>query len=216
MSLYGEPVGDGLTVHEFDCPSSCSSSALDEPVTVLREYLHMHKEGARIVNEQLRDGDVVRFGSIDFWEFEQNGNAAVQQDPFVVQPGDSFRTSCYFNANEDTVFGLSSQEEMCMAFLYYYPRVTVPVPMSDFVESAEGTIDFPWMCGYEIGASVCETTYKSDSLSDEQELERAFGSKADQCSDSSSSSDDESGGNPNNMKYPFVTGAAMLMTVLVF
>ena len=221
VNLYGESVGDGLSLHEFECPGSCSSAAQDgQEVTVLREYLHMHKEGSRIVNEQLRDGDVVRFGSIDFWEFDQNGNAAVQQDPFVIKPGDSFRTSCYFNANDDTVFGLSSSEEMCMAFLYYFPRKTVPVPVSDFVEGAEGTIQFPWMCGYEIGASACETTYKAALLGDESDLDRAFGSKPDQCSsDAPSPSEDgvgtqgESAGN-SNMKYLFASVTALLMTGL--
>jgi hypothetical protein len=46
----------------------------------------------------------VRTATIEYWDFDQNGNAAVQQDPFVIKPGDGFRTSCYFNANEDTIF----------------------------------------------------------------------------------------------------------------
>lgn len=44
--LFGEPVGGGLSRHTFECPGSCSQLALiDEPVTVLREYLHMHQAG---------------------------------------------------------------------------------------------------------------------------------------------------------------------------
>ena len=46
ISLFGEPIGDGLSRHTFECPASCSQLALvDEPVTVLREHLHMHKTG---------------------------------------------------------------------------------------------------------------------------------------------------------------------------
>jgi hypothetical protein len=40
VGMYGLPVGVGVTKHEFECPSSCSSY-LDGEVTVLREYLHV-------------------------------------------------------------------------------------------------------------------------------------------------------------------------------
>jgi len=38
----GEPVGEDYSRHSFECNSSCSSTFLDEPVTVVREHLHMH------------------------------------------------------------------------------------------------------------------------------------------------------------------------------
>lgn len=41
IGLFGQNVGPAT--HQFDCPSSCSSFALRENVTVIREYLHMHK-----------------------------------------------------------------------------------------------------------------------------------------------------------------------------
>jgi hypothetical protein len=217
VNLYGQSVGAGLTLHEFDCPGSCSDAA-GQPVTVLREYLHMHKEGLAMRNQQIRNGEVVREGKIDYWEFDQNGNAAILQDPFVVQPGDSFKTSCYFNApTEDTVFGKSSSEEMCMAFLYYYPRVQIAVPISEFIEGVEGTFEFPWMCGYDIGVSFCETTHKQENLSDSEEVGRLFGIENDQCSsdepspsedDSDDSSDDSAAASNSKL---LVAGAVMML-----
>jgi hypothetical protein len=176
VSLYGQPVGNGFSLHQFECPGSCSTLAIaDLPeVTVLREYLHMHKTGARITNEQIRDGEVVRTGKIEYWEFDQNGNAAVQQDPFVIKPGDGFRTSCYYTANEDTVFGLSSQEEMCMAFLYYHPRIQVKVEDLPF--------DLSWICAYDIGFPLCDNTYEKTTLNDSEDLERTFGISNSECS----------------------------------
>jgi len=40
VGVYGTPIGAGLSMHQFECPGSCSSLANQE-VTVLREYLHV-------------------------------------------------------------------------------------------------------------------------------------------------------------------------------
>jgi dopamine beta-monooxygenase len=165
LALFGEPVGDGLTLHEFACPASCSSLAISEPVQVIREFLHMHKTGVRVTNEQIRDNVVVRTGAIDLWEFDQAGAAAPRQQPFMVNPGDGFKTSCYYRDNDQSVFGRSSQSEMCIAYLFYYPRVTLEL----FGET------YPWMCGQDIGFATCSTTYTETSLVDDSDLQRGFG-----------------------------------------
>jgi DOMON domain/Copper type II ascorbate-dependent monooxygenase, C-terminal domain/Copper type II ascorbate-dependent monooxygenase, N-terminal domain len=165
VALFGEPVGNGQAFHSFECPGSCSTEASTE-VTVLREYLHMHSTGARITNEQIREGVVVRKASVEYWEFDQNGNTAVQQNPYNVLPGDGFKTACYFNG-EDKVFGMGSGEEMCMAFLYYYPRSKIRIP--------ELNIEFPWVCGYRIGYPPCETDHQELLLNSIEDLQREFG-----------------------------------------
>jgi len=38
------------------------------------------------------------------------------------KPGDGFKTFCHYRNKDDITFGLSSQEEMGIAFLFYYPR----------------------------------------------------------------------------------------------
>jgi hypothetical protein len=55
----------------------------------------MHMTGACITNEQIRNGEVIRMASVDYFEFDQNGAAAAQQDSFDIQPSDGFMTSCY-------------------------------------------------------------------------------------------------------------------------
>ena len=160
-------------MHSFDCPGSCSTVA-GQTVTVVREYLHMHESGARIMNEHIRNGEVIRRASLDFWEFHQNGNAPIQQDPFVIQPGDAFKTSCYFNG-QGRVFGLASSEEMCIAFLYYYPRVMVRIEAIN--------LEIPWMCGYNLGFDPCTTIYDSKNLTSAQDLGRNFGTSAEDVCD---------------------------------
>eukprot|EP00529_Nitzschia_sp_RCC80_P011609 CAMPEP_0113520084 /NCGR_PEP_ID=MMETSP0014_2-20120614/43882_1 /TAXON_ID=2857 /ORGANISM="Nitzschia sp." /LENGTH=621 /DNA_ID=CAMNT_0000417881 /DNA_START=159 /DNA_END=2024 /DNA_ORIENTATION=+ /assembly_acc=CAM_ASM_000159 len=171
IGLFGQPVGDGLSKHEFICPSSCSETVGQE-VTVLREYLHLHETGKRIVNEQIRDGEVIRKGTVEHWDFHQNGNAAVQQEPFTVKPGDGFKTTCFYNDQRGATFGLASAEEMCMSFLYYYPRAMIDA----------GEVSFPWTCGYDLGFPACDATYTGTSLTSDDELDREFGVAPDECS----------------------------------
>jgi Copper type II ascorbate-dependent monooxygenase, N-terminal domain/DOMON domain len=59
----------GLSQHVFDCPSSCSSIHVAEPVTVIREQLHMHAIGVSMVNAQIRNGQVIRQGQVEYWDF---------------------------------------------------------------------------------------------------------------------------------------------------
>ena len=112
VQLDNTAIGEGLTEWSFECASSCSSLVLGgESVTVFGETLHMHKSGTRMVNEQIRGGKVIHEGVVDVFEFDQQGSYNVPIEPFQIQPGDSFRTTCYYR--DGTEFGLSSQQEMC-------------------------------------------------------------------------------------------------------
>lgn len=122
----------------------------------------MHSKGTRMVNEQVRQGEVIRDASVEVWEFDQNGNLAVQQDSFEFLPGDAFRTKCYFRGDSKTIFGSGSQEEMCMAFLYYYPRLDVGPGV---------TVS----CDYGNGFGVCSADYEKMNLRSETAMGRKFG-----------------------------------------
>lgn len=161
VTLGGEPVGEGIMEHSFACPGECSAFALGgtEPVTVVREYLHMHQSGVAMRNEQFRDGQLIRTGHADFFNFDQQGSQVVEQEPFQVLPGDAFRTVCQYNATNGELFGLSSQEEMCIAFLFYYPIRLVG--------------GFPWICAHDIPFPACSEAYESRQL--EQVENRTFG-----------------------------------------
>jgi hypothetical protein len=141
--LEGAQVGDGLSEHVFECPGSCSQLALDEPVTILRESLHMHASGASMYNHLYRDGNLMHTSSAQFFDFEQQGSQQALQQPYEVLPGDSFKVECWYrNGNaQNRTFGLGSSNEMCISFLFYYPRVNLG---SDFG-------DFPWYCGFGFG-----------------------------------------------------------------
>lgn len=120
----------------------------------------MHQTGVRATNEVIRDGEVIHKGAVDFFDFDQQGSFQVQQSEFKVQPGDSFRTTCYYR--DGTEFGSSSQEEMCIAFLMYYP-----------VKQFSG---YPWVCAFDIPIPICEEELSIKNFLDLDELERVFGS----------------------------------------
>jgi len=126
----------------------------------------MHQSGVRMVNHQIRGNQVIRTGGVDFFDFDQQGSFNVIQPSFTISPGDRFETSCYYDAVGER-FGQSSQEEMCIAFLYYYPRVTF--------------FGYPFTCGYELDTVVCDSAWDQADLANVGDLDRTFGLPAGIC-----------------------------------
>ena len=177
FGLNGFPVGGpngGLDRHEFLCPTSCTEFAMQQNVTVIREYLHMHEQGARMYNEMIRDGQVVHTANVDYFDYPQQGIFSVIQDPYTLMPGDTFRTTCQYKTPREWKFGIGSQEEMCIAFVWYYPKQF-------------GFGIFPLTCGMFFGdlygIRECEEIHSQRTLNDEAELGRLFGvePQAGQC-----------------------------------
>jgi dopamine beta-monooxygenase len=161
----------GYSQHSFGCGTECLGTYLNQPVTVIAEHLHMHMAGVSMVNYQIRNDQVVRQGRVDFWDYAQQGALLVVQAPFQVYPGDSFRTVCNFNSANAIQWGLGSDEEMCIAFLYYYPRLVI-----------EDTI--PLMCALRIEDLLpgCNETHTvTPDFTGATQLERTFGREPAMC-----------------------------------
>ncbi|KAL3942336.1 MAG: hypothetical protein SGARI_000303 [Bacillariaceae sp.] len=185
VQLWGEPIAPGLTEYSFSCANDCTNSVLDEPVTVIAESLHMHKTGVRMTNELIRDGEVVNLGSIDVFDFDQQGSFKVQQNEYVIEAGDSFKTTCFYRAPDGTAttFGEGSQQEMCMAFLLYYPAKKI---------SFGSFGAFPWSCYYGIEQlPVCKEQLEFRSLTSDADLARAFGTPSTECTKMDGDKEDE-------------------------
>jgi len=164
LLLASDPINSGLTKYQFTCPGECSANVGGGSVTVLNEFLHMHQSGVRMTNEVVRGEEVVHTSSVDVYDFDQQGGFRVPQESFELRPGDGFRTTCYYRDGDK--FGLDSDEEMCIAFIMYYP--------------AKERIGNPWMCPYGdvfdfLGALGCEQELEFSDLDSVDELERAFG-----------------------------------------
>ena len=165
-NLVGIKLGEdaGIYSHSFTCGSECSTLAISDgiPITIHQQYLHMHQDGIRIVHEHVRSGQVMTKSSIDFWDFNQQGNAQTQTEPYQVLPGDSFTTHCFYETDGSVEFGFGSENEMCAVFMYYYPR--------KFVLGL-----FPWFCGYDLPLPACNADWNSTKLQDFSDIGRSFG-----------------------------------------
>ena len=116
-----------------------------------------------MTNEVIRGGDVVHTSRVDVFEFAQQGTFhAPISSSYKIYPGDSFRTTCYYRDGSE--FGLGSDEEMCVAYVLYYPAKYVD--------------EFPWMCPYDppyINDPTCTSEVSDRTLSGDANLDRVFG-----------------------------------------
>jgi len=68
----------------------------------------------------------------EFYDFNYQGEliadtAMFGASPFTISPGDSFLIECWYKTPNDQVkWGLASDDEMCIDFVYYYPREHTP------------------------------------------------------------------------------------------
>jgi hypothetical protein len=172
VNMEPNPVGDGLVEATFHCSGGCSKWVLPQPVTVFREFLHMHNAGISTHTQLIRDDQVEQTAVINYFDFMQTGAPPMQQKPFTVLPGDAFKTSCIYNSapGRNLTYGHSSQSEMCVTFLWYYPRQEI--------------FGYPWACVYGMGQTDCDAKFTSRTLSSTAEVYRTFGTPSDQCMDS--------------------------------
>lgn len=141
----------------------------------------MHQTGVRMTNVVIRSNEVVHASKVDVFDFEEQGGFFVPQDPFTVMPGDAFRTSCYYR--DGGSFGLSSQEEMCIAYILYYPAIS--------------NFGFTWGCPYGLGTPICNQELESMDLDSETDLDRVFGSSGGVCPAASPSPSEQTTDNPS-------------------
>ena len=109
------------------CSSRCTDTLLDQgPIYLTSSFPHMHFLGkSLLVDHQTTNGHRKRI--MDDKVYNYNSPAVYEYGPNYIQvnKGDSFHTTCEFNSigrNTTTRWGFSSYEEMCFAFVRYYPR----------------------------------------------------------------------------------------------
>ena len=108
----------------------------------------------------IRNNEVVHENTVQYFDFEQSGAYLVPQDSYVLEPGDSMETECFYkdSTNGNVNFGLSSSDEMCITFLWYFPK---------------RNLEF---CGFNIFFdNDCLGSYNRETLDDEGEIGRTFG-----------------------------------------
>jgi hypothetical protein len=139
LMLEGKHVVGPYGMYSFEC----SNLKATKPITLFTHLLHMHGAGARMVTEHKRDGvKVGRSPAIEHYDFDYQD---VIYRNVVAQRGDSFTTTCMYDRSKsevgaDTVFGLGSEDEMCVDFVGYYPRDALTIENQYCGYRASGSI----------------------------------------------------------------------------
>lgn len=105
------------------CSAATTQVFLAEPVNIFASWLHAHRLGVRLWSDQYRDGLLIdRLGTADPYYFESQKLEALDAE---LRPGDDVWTHCVYDSTgrtEPTVGGESSADEMCLNYMFYYPR----------------------------------------------------------------------------------------------
>ncbi|GAB0493561.1 hypothetical protein MMPV_004846 [Pyropia vietnamensis] len=163
ISLIGQSVEGGRN-YTFSCPSECTSQMIQPSVTIFASMLHAHLTGLRLWTNLYRNGSFVRtIEESAYWSNEHQRNTLLQANTTLMR-GDELRLSCEYDVDKVTalngappVFGLGTTDEMCMSFLFVYPRPALaidgagsagdPMRLSYCSPLEEGNNTFTTFCG---------------------------------------------------------------------
>jgi len=67
-----------------------------------------------------------------------------------------------------TIKARTVTQSLCMSFVFYYPRQVLYNVL-------------PWICGYNLGISVCDAEWTERELFSDFDMQRSFGSTMTQC-----------------------------------
>jgi hypothetical protein len=113
----------GRSAYAFECSSDFTSKHWEHPITVFGSTLHMHGSGLKMQTRRYAAGsgaaEVVN--NVEFYDYNFQ---SVEPRDYVLNPGDKLVTECFFYSKPDQKWGLATDAEMCIDFVYYYPALT--------------------------------------------------------------------------------------------
>ncbi len=123
VSMQGNAVQNDFN-YTSTCPGACTSTWATDKINVFAGLSHMHTTGKYMwTNRYDAKGNFVEtLTSVGFWS---NGHQAGidYSPPLEVRKGDTLSTTCNYDVTKlpKTKFGIETQDEMCIDFLWYYP-----------------------------------------------------------------------------------------------
>lgn len=111
------------------CPADCLSAGLDnQDIHIFANTLHSHLLGSKIRTRLIRNGtELPPIAEDNNYDFNFQEVRKLPQERTLTK-GDSMVLECVYSSkyrNHTTLGGLSTQHEMCLAFILYYPRVSL-------------------------------------------------------------------------------------------
>ena len=113
------------------CVSECTRASLPpEGITIFASQLHTHLTGVKVWLEHVRGG--AQLPDVDRDNHYSPHYQTIRRlaHPIKVYPGDALINVCRYdttNRKEVTLGGFSIQNEMCVAYLHYYPKSNLEV-----------------------------------------------------------------------------------------
>jgi hypothetical protein len=125
------PPGQKEFKMESTCPSSCTGDATygipSKGITVLTYAVHMHRRGIAGYTQVVRNGQELEpLTRMNYFDFNYQNVDYVPPQQQKLLPGDRLITTCVWDSSQDTTTikgGISSEEEMCINFVEYYPAI---------------------------------------------------------------------------------------------
>ncbi|KAK7072077.1 DBH-like monooxygenase protein 1 [Halocaridina rubra] len=116
------------------CSGDCTGTTLPEDgIRVFQGLLHSHLLGRTIKMKQFRNGrempTVFEDKNYDF-NYQQE---RVLKENLIIMPGDTLTAECEYDSTKKkfpTFGGEDTQDEMCLIYLTYYPRMDLSICMS--------------------------------------------------------------------------------------
>uniref|UniRef100_A0A914X1Y0 DOMON domain-containing protein n=1 Tax=Plectus sambesii TaxID=2011161 RepID=A0A914X1Y0_9BILA len=123
VHLVVPPKQERFTTYAY-CPSKCTSR-MTEPMTVFTGLLHTHLLGVAMRVRVIRNGEEIKSEMRDdHYDFNYQSPVYLSK-PLVIMPGDDLIVECTYGSMERetmTYGGFGSDNEMCLAFMEYYPK----------------------------------------------------------------------------------------------
>jgi hypothetical protein len=119
--------GQDLVAHSTVCTPECTSQWPEEGITAFSVFHHMHFRGRNMRVQIIRDGEEIAPLSV-LRDFEYGHQFSKALNQIHLFPGDRFITTCEYDTSEDdepVPGGQASNDEMCFAWVDYYPASSV-------------------------------------------------------------------------------------------
>ncbi|KAK5084858.1 hypothetical protein LTR70_007753 [Exophiala xenobiotica] len=136
--------GKLLVAHSTVCTPECTDRWPSDGITAVSVFHHMHYRGRNARVQIIRDGkEITPLSSLR--DFEYGYQFSKSLDSVKLLPGDKLITTCEYDTSNDTEpvpGGLPSEDEMCFAWVDYYPANSVlACTQVDLGNSAENEIN---------------------------------------------------------------------------
>ncbi|WAR31781.1 DOPO-like protein [Mya arenaria] len=146
------PPGKMGHVEEGTCPGKCTNQIMTGDIQVTLAINHMHTMGKAQITELNRNGRRIQYLAKDD-HYDYNSPVFYEyEDPITVRPGDELHTTCVWQSLDKTKtvnYGEGTQEEMCFAFLIYYPKENFRDPDTVAMNEAVSEKCTPFVCREE-------------------------------------------------------------------